>query len=113
MTEPMTVEEFDALALWGGGKWVSIRAALIDRERLLVENAKLEAIFITPLEGAMTLEGCLVTSGTKRGWWDTMGISGLAVVGDKLVETGRWLRHPDGVNNRQFYRPIPKGDSSA
>jgi hypothetical protein len=34
-------------------------------------------------------------------------------IGDRLVELGRWERHPDGHVRRQFYRPIAAAKAGA
>jgi len=42
----------------------------------------------------------------ETGWWDSMALSTAKGLGDRLVELGKWERHPDGVGRRWFYRPI-------
>lgn len=45
----------------------------------------------------------------RAGWWDSCARSTARNLGDRLVELGKWERHPDGWGRRWFYRPINEG----
>lgn len=84
-------------------------------ERLRAANALLRAELAEVYDGVVRQDGFLMSGegGTWDGWWDSMGLSHVCDAGDRLVELGRWERHPDGVGRRQFYRPLPKQQEGA
>ena len=49
-------------------------------------------------------------NGEYAGWWDTMALGLVHQCGDRLVELGKWERHPEGVGRRWWYRPIKRED---
>ena len=72
--------------------------------------AELEAELVDYLDEAMRLSAhCVTTTGDPwRGWWDSMALSAVCSLGDRLVDLGAWERHPRGAGRRWFYRPIEK-----
>jgi hypothetical protein len=48
---------------------------------------------------------CFDPDGKWAGWWDTQGRTDAKALGDELVESGTWRRHPEGVGRRWWYQP--------
>ena len=96
----------EIVATAGSDKWLGVQGAH-DTARELVEYAKeLRAELIETAEYAFYsgAEECL--SKKLLGWWDTMALSDLCLLGDTLVDAGVFERHPDGYGRWQFYRPV-------
>ncbi len=72
-----------------------------------VERERLQAELAEWLDMVMRSEGFESGKGDPNtGWWDTMTRRDLCAIGDRLVELGKWERHPDGSGTRQWYRPL-------
>lgn len=60
------------------------------------------------LDTMMRTSAHYITYGERAGWWDTMALSHVRELGDRLVELKLWEKHPSGYGRRWFYRPLPK-----
>ena len=82
-------------------------------DRLNAQHRQIEGLqeeVVEYLEAIMYQEGAAVTSGDRKGWWDSMCMSNVNMAGRRLAELGKWEVHPDGFGRRWFYRPIRKAD---
>jgi len=70
------------------------------------ENTRLLEEMVEHLDCIMRSEGILETQGKREGWWDTGALSHVKDAGDRLVELGKWERHPNGYGRRWWYRPL-------
>ena len=72
----------------------------------MAEIRRLRAELVEWLDIAMRTQGFEERIGPRRGWWYTTVSGHVKLIGDRLVELGKWERHPDGIGRRQWYRPI-------
>lgn len=69
------------------------------------EIGSLKAELAGWLDIAFRLRAYEVRRGARAGWWDTQALSQVKLLGDRLVELGKWERHPSGRGRRWWYRP--------